>query len=88
MPKRKQAVVISIDCRRDTDTPPEPPPASASKPKRFFINQYTRRAWVLRFVGGAGLWRVSREHGVPPSVIEQELREQLVRGGALGDRAA
>lgn len=86
---RRRALLIAIDSKAEVAPPPEPPPANASRPRRFFVNQHVRRSWMLRFISGVGLWRISREYGVPPIVIEQELRERLIRSGALNqDRAA
>lgn len=84
VPIRKSTCpVIAINSGRDDRNEPPPPPVSAAAKKRFFGNQYTRRSWILAFAAGSGLWRISRQHAVPPTHIEQEIREALIRSGEV-----
>jgi len=68
--------VISIDCGRDGGNPPEPSPVSATPRKKSSVDYFSRRQALRRFfLGGAGVWKVHRESGVPTAEIENDLRE-------------
>ncbi|HXP83570.1 MAG TPA: hypothetical protein VN841_02555 [Bryobacteraceae bacterium] len=46
-------------------------------------NQWTRASFVRMFLLGRGVINISRHHRVAPAAVETELREELIRGGAL-----
>jgi hypothetical protein len=80
--------VIAIDSKRNGDVPPEPPPASSGKQRKFHSNQHTRENWVRMFVSGSGIWKVSRAHNLPAGEIEQAIRERLIRAAWIEKRRA
>lgn len=82
------AKVTVMDCKQNGELPPEPPPARNGKQRKFSSNQHTRKSWVRMFVGGYGVWSISRAHSIPSTVIEQELREHLIKAGALEQKRA
>jgi hypothetical protein len=84
MPRKRpnSSAVVSIDSQRPAasapDQPLQPPPHAGNPP-----NKYTRSSFLRMFLLGNGIWRIARHHRYRPSLVEAELREQLVQHGAL-----
>lgn len=68
--------VISINSVAPGPEPQGPTPVSARARRKSGVNQWTRRNALRRFfLGGAGVWKIQRETGVPTAAIESDLRE-------------
>lgn len=77
----KPVNIIGIDCARHRVPPPDHPPqpkAAAS----FARSKYTEISAVAMFLRGHhSVWKVAKFHRLKPTVVEQMIREELIRRG-------